>query len=512
MTIFTKRGGQIVFLGLIFISIGIAIAGYIAISIFSNTFLVQLAQGAVSDQSLKNMYPSNSRILGTNGIDGMGQVLGSTIGEFFLRLIFNKLFFIPSSSIYFFILLGTMLIFSVVISFPLFATGADYKSIKIVRRVAKEKAFAGDYLLIEVLVKNKSFNQIPQLEIYDAYPEVFDLVLGENFLVTQLAGKQSIVFAYIVRLPIRGKFLIGPTKVIIHDRQGFFSTEAILAELTELTVYPSYEDIKKLEMLGSKRQLGVLFGAHKTRIKGSGTDFFGIRTYQPGDPMKFIHWPSVAKSGGEKMLVREFESEQNIRVILMVDASSSMGAGLPRNTKLEYSIRSAVLMAYLAQEKKDTVGLFVFDKEPRTWMEPKSSQSFMFQFLEALANINPQNSPDVLGATEYLVPRLNKASYIVLFTDLEYPSEDLLESMKKLRAHKHRVTIISPFGPWFESKLADLTPTDRIIGEAIQESLIARRTELFKKLRGFDVLSISVGPDDMLANVMTEFSKMKNIG
>lgn len=511
MTIFTKRGGIIVFNGILFLAVGIAMAGYKAIGIFANTFLAQALGDFATDDSIRSMYPSNDAI-SENGAAAFGQIMGITVMEAFFRAILDKLVTIDNSLIFYFLMIGSMLIFSVVVSFPLFAAGADYKSVKIVRKVEREKVFAGDYLLVEVKVKNKSLNQIPVLEVYDAYPEVFDLALGENFVSTQLASKQSTVFAYILRIPIRGRFLIGPTKVIIHDRQGFFSTEAILAEMTEVLVYPSYEDIKKLQMLGSKRQLGVLFGAHKTKIKGSGTDFFGIRTYQPGDPLKYVHWPSVAKSGGEKMMVREFESEQNIRVIIMIDASASMGAGLPRNTKLEYSIRGAVLMAYLALEKKDSVGLVVFDREMRTFLEPSGNQNFMYQFLENLANITPQGRPDIVKVVEDLIPRMTKASYFVIFSDLEMNRDDILEAMRKLRAHKHRVMIISPFGPWFEARVSELSPTDRMIGEAIQEGFISQRSELFKLLRGLDVLSISVGPDDMLANVMAEFSKMKAIG
>ncbi len=509
MTIFTRRGGIIVFIGLLFIATGIAMAGYKAISIFTGTFLTEMFSDFLTDESLAAMYPSNEDISQSDGFTALMTILFATLTEAFMRGIFDRLVTIDNSLIFYFIMMGAMLIFSVTISFPLFAAGADYKSLKIVRKVEREKVFAGDYLLIEVRVKNRSLNPIPFLEVYDAYPEVFDLAMGENFISTQLASKQGTAFSYILRIPVRGRFLIGPTKVIIHDRQGFFSTEAILAELTEVLVYPSYEDVKKLQMLGSKRQLGVLFGAHKTKVKGSGTDFFGIRQYQPGDPLKYVHWPSVAKSGGENMMVREFESEQNIRVILMIDASASMGAGLPRNTKLEYSIRGAVLMAYLALEKKDTVGLVVFDREVRTYMEPSGSQSFMYQFLEQLANITPQGNPNIVAVVEDLLPRLTKASYFVIFSDLEMPQEDILDAMRKLRAHKHRVMIISPFGPWFETRVSELSPTDRMIGEAIQEGLISKRQELFKMLRGLDVISISVGPDDMLANVMAEFSKIK---
>jgi hypothetical protein len=96
-----------------------------------------------------------------------------------------------------------------------------------------------------------------------------------------------------------------------------------------------------------------------------------------------------------------------------------------------------------------------------------------------------------------------------MISDLEGDQDDFLEAMKVFRSHKHRMFVISPFGPWFETKTWDLSPTDRIIGEAIQEGLVSQRKEVFKMVQKFDAAAISVGPDDMLANVMTEFQKLK---
>jgi hypothetical protein len=69
--------------------------------------------------------------------------------------------------------------------------------------------------------------------------------------------------------------------------------------------------------------------------------------------------------------------------------------------------------------------------------------------------------------------------------------------------------VISPFGPWFETQRYDLTPMDILIGEAIQDGLVQKRTDLFKKLTNYEAPAISVGPNDMLANVISEFQKIK---
>lgn len=478
---FTRRGGWVIFAGVVFIGISFALAGYLSLNTILNSIGV-------------NPTPPNA----TEPAQGFGVM---DVLHFYV---------LDSTLIWYFIILGVMLIFAVLLGLPFYRIGANPKSIEVQRRLSKPKAFAGDYVYIEVTVKNKSVNQIPTIEIYDAIPEVFDLILGENFLITQLNPRQSITFGYVVRIPIRGEFDIGPTKVIFRDRMGFYATEGQIKTKTTILVYPSYEDIKKLEMIGKKRQLGALFGLHRTKIKGMGLDFFGIRQYQTGDPFKFIDWKAFSRSG--KMMVREFEAEQNIRVVIFLDASASMGAGLPRNTKLEYAIRSAVLFIHLAFEKKDLVGLCVYDNEVRAWVDLTSVPTRLFQFLETLAHVKPHGEANLEKAVDYALQRVKRASYFVILSDLESHPDKVLAAVRRARARKHTITVISPFGPWFEIVSQQLSPAQQLIGYALTEKQLGERQILYKALRRYDALAITVGPDDFLPTVMSQFNRMQRRG
>jgi len=483
--LFTRRGGWLIFGGILLISAGFALAGYL---------------------SLNNMFQSFgfNPLLNTTGGDGApAQGFG----------VMDILHFYMDSGgtlIWFFIIVGVMLIFSVLLGLPFYRLGSNPKSIEIKRRVSKPKAFAGDYVYIEVTARNRSVNQLPTVEIYDAIPEVFDLVLGENFIVTQLNPRQTITYGYVVRIPIRGLFEIGPTKVIIRDRMGFYATEGEIKTKTEILVYPSYEDIKKLDMIGKKRQLGLLFGFHRTKLKGMGMDFWGIRKYQTGDAFKFIDWKAFSRSG--KMMVREYESEENIRVLVLVDSSASMGAGLPRNTKLEYAIRSAVLLIHLAFEKKDLVGLCVYDDKVRNWVDVTAVRTRLFQFLEALAHAKPEGEADLEEAIDFILQRVKRASYIVVLSDLESHPDRVVNAIRRARARKHNITVISPFGPWFEIISQQLSPVEQMIGHAMVEKQLGERQNMFKVLRRYDSVSISVGPDDFLPTIMAQFNRMQRQG
>ncbi len=479
---FTRRGGWLVFAGIVMISIGFALAGYL---------------------SLNNIIASfTSEPITLEGSTAEAQGFGiMDIVHFYVK---------DATLIWYFIIAGVMLIFSVLLGLPFYRLGANPKSIEIKRRVAKTKAFAGDYVYIEVTARNKSVNQIPTIEIYDAIPEVFDLILGENFIVTQLNPREEITFGYIVRIPIRGEFDIGPTKVIIRDRMGFYATEGEIKTKTSILVYPSYEDIRKMEMIGKKRQLGLLFGFHRTKIKGMGTDFFGIREYQTGDAFKFIDWKAYSRT--QKMMVREYEAEQNIRVVIILDSSASMGAGLPRNTKLEYAIRSAVLFIHLAFEKKDLVALCIYDSKVRAFIELTGVRAQLFQFLEALAHAKPEGEGDLENAVDFILQRVKRSAYLIVISDLESHPQKIIPAVRRARARKHNITVVSPFGPWFEIVSQQLSPVEQMIGHALVEKQLGERQIMFKALRGFDATSVSVGPDDFMPTVLAQFNRMQRQG
>ncbi|MHA2075434.1 MAG: DUF58 domain-containing protein, partial [Candidatus Hodarchaeales archaeon] len=210
--------------------------------------------------------------------------------------------------------LGTLLLIASVIGLPFFRMSANASLIRVTRSVDREKAFAGEYVHVTVKIENTGKRRMDFLEIYDAIPDLFEIVLGENFIITQLGGKETKEFSYIIKVSTRGVYRIGPVKVIIHDRLGFYFEEDVRHFYTEVLCYPSYEDIRRMEALSKRRQQGKMFGAHRTKQKGMGDDFHSLARYYPGAPFKSLDWKAFSRTG--ELMVREFEAEKNIRLVV----------------------------------------------------------------------------------------------------------------------------------------------------------------------------------------------------
>ncbi|MHA1940871.1 MAG: DUF58 domain-containing protein [Candidatus Hodarchaeales archaeon] len=407
--------------------------------------------------------------------------------------------------------LGTLLILASVIGLPFFQASANASFIRVTRKVDREKAFAGEYVHVTVRIENTGKKRFDFLEIYDAIPDMFEIVLGENFIITQLAGKEVKEFSYIIQVSTRGVYKIGPVKVIIHDRLGFYFEEDVRHFYTEVLCYPSYEDIRRMEALSKRRQQGKMFGSHKTRQKGMGDDFHALARYYPGAPFKSLDWKAFSRTG--ELMVREFEAEKNIRLVLFLDHSGSMGAGIPYNTKLDFAIRATMLVMKMAEERQDLFGLLTYADRPTSYLPPKGGKNMFFQLLEILALVEPEGRSDPLAAVDYVMQRLPRASFYVFLTDLESSdSEIFTEAAKRARSTKNKITVISPFGPLFETKLTDLTSTERAIAEAIFEEYLGYRKQVEDSLRGLGVEIINVGPDDILPNVIKTYMKGKQAG
>lgn len=415
-----------------------------------------------------------------------------------------------STASYMLLALGCLLIFASIVSLPFFKLTTFIENLTIERHIDRKKVFAKDLLYVHLKVKNNTGRRIGLIEITDIIPESFKVVYGSNIVKTHIPSHSEIEFGYIVQPRIRGKYEIGPTKTVIHDRFKFNLEELTFDNYSEIVVYPTYEDVRRMESLANKRALGMLFGVHRTKDRGIGTDFFGIRQYVPSDELRWVDWKASARTG--KLMTREYESERNIKVIILVDASNSMRGGGLEDSKLEYAIRAAVLLSYVGLERRDEMGLAAFSDNIVKYVPPKSGRSQMYRILEALAEIKPSGTSRLDNAVRFITAQIHRSALLIILTDLESRIREIIEGVKLARASNFDVLVISPFTPWFEANTLALSPLEKALSEAVAEEFYENRMKIAKELKRMDVDVINVGPDDFLPAVVTQYLKAKKRG
>ncbi|MHA1610890.1 MAG: DUF58 domain-containing protein, partial [Promethearchaeota archaeon] len=225
---------------------------------------------------------------------------------------------------HFLILCGSFFLFATIISMPAFESSMNIEELKVTREMDNKRVFRDDFMHITVKIENTGGTSFDFLDIFDNFPtQAFRLVTGENYISTRVDAKSNVNFSYILTPRVRGEFEIGPLEITVRDRLGFNAVEKIVPHsLTDIIIYPPYDEIRALELLGAQRAMAMSFGIHQTKMKGTGTDLRQLRLYVPGDQFRLIDWKATMRLS--KLIVREFESERNVSTIILIDASESM--------------------------------------------------------------------------------------------------------------------------------------------------------------------------------------------
>jgi len=373
----------------------------------------------------------------------------------------------------------------------------------------KTDVFAGEYLYVKVNVRNRSDRPLDLVEVTDRVPDGLRLSVGENTLHAPLDPEEGVTYSYILHCPKRGKYELGPTTLTIKDRFSYFHETKEAYPSQTVYVCPTLEDVRRLEML-EKRGMDILSGVHQTKLKGAGTEFFGLREYVPGDEYRRIDWKATARL--LRPVVKEYETERQISVMILLDTSLSMAGGPEGQRKLDYAIRASVLIARLALKRGDKVGILLYSDEVKNCLSPAGGRNQFYDILRALAEAEPGGSTVLKRAVDYVLPRLGEESLLFIITDLEGETPTILDPIQLTRAAGHHTVVISPLGPSFEEKEVAKDEVTRVYARAVAESILEEREMLVLGLRSKGVHVIDVSPVDVLPVVLGEYLKAKARG
>ena len=95
--------------------------------------------------------------------------------------------------------------------------------------------------------------------------------------------------------------------------------------------------VENLELLARQVVEGFIIGLHKSPFHGFSVEFAEHRLYNQGDPLRHIDWRVYGRT--DKLFIKRFEEETNLRCCVVVDTSSSMH--FPKDEK-KYSKRTAI--------------------------------------------------------------------------------------------------------------------------------------------------------------------------
>jgi uncharacterized protein (DUF58 family) len=172
-----------------------------------------------------------------------------------------------------------------------------------------------------------------------------------------------------------------------------------------------------------------------------------------------------------------------------------------------------MLLTKVALSRKDNVGVFTFsDRKNFKFLKPGSGDDHFYQVLDFIARVKPQGKSRFVEAMGFLNKRFQKRSLIFIISDLEANVKEIGQAIRKLATFNHTIILINPFSPWFEIHEIDLSSTDKALAEAISEEMMEHILAIKQEVRHLGVNIITVGPDDMMKQVLANYMDAKKKG
>lgn len=205
-----------------------------------------------------------------------------------------------------------------------------------------------------------------------------------------------------------------------------------------------------LELFAKQVVEGFITGLHKSPFHGFSVEFAEHRAYNTGESTRHLDWKLFAKT--DKLFVKRYEEETNLRARIILDTSSSMyfpeELQSEHKNKLGFSVYAAAALIELLKKQRDAFGLSTFNTGVDFHSEVKSNpnhQRFIYSKLEEyLGKEIPLQATSAVNAIHEISDRIHQRSLVIIFSDFLDNSErqeELLSALQHLRYNKHEVLL-----------------------------------------------------------------------
>jgi uncharacterized protein (DUF58 family) len=210
-----------------------------------------------------------------------------------------------------------------------------------------------------------------------------------------------------------------------------------------------------LELLARQVVEGFITGLHKSPFHGFSVEFAEHRLYNKGEATRHIDWKLFGRT--DKLFVKRYEEETNLRCHIIIDNSSSMyypvldkGDIGKKTNKITFSVYCAAALIQLLKKQRDAVGLSIFSEDIEVHTADKSSSLHHKLLYNELEKMLEPISPDkhkktfAVEALHQVAEAVHKRSLIVIFSDMmdsRTNTEELFSALQHMRHNKHEVIL-----------------------------------------------------------------------
>lgn len=214
------------------------------------------------------------------------------------------------------------------------------------------------------------------------------------------------------------------------------------------------ESYGNLDLFAKQVVEGFITGIHKSPFHGFSVEFAEHRLYNSGESVKNIDWKVFGRT--DKLFVKKFEEETNLRCQVVIDNSSSMYYPQQKNlsvespNKLVFATYAAAVIFNILKRQRDAFGLTLFSDKVDLHTTSKSSSLHYNQLITELEKLLKPSESKALKKTtlapilHHVADSIHKRSLVIIFSDMIDSTDDLvnvLPALQHLKHNKHEVIL-----------------------------------------------------------------------
>ncbi len=264
--------------------------------------------------------------------------------------------------------------------------------------------------------------------------------------------------------------------------------------------------IRRLELRTRRLVENAFAGQYHSVFKGRGMNFEDVRTYNPGDEVRFIDRNVTARTGD--LHVKNFTEERELTVVLLVDVSASGAFGSVAQSKRELAAEVACLLAFSAIRNRDKVGLILFSDEVELFLPPRKGRGYVLRLIREILFHRPRGRrTGVAQALEYLNKVVTRRAVVFLVSDFQSPDFSRPLAATSRRHDLVAVDVVDPLEETLPDvgrvsledaetgEIYEVNTSDSRVRSGFAKAVAARREGLATLLRRAQVDTIELRTD-----------------
>jgi len=309
--------------------------------------------------------------------------------------------------------------------------------LSIERKLNTENVYPDQETVITMTITNDTGNKLGLVEIFDILPNSVEITEGRNHRMFTLGPYEEKTIEYTVKFHALGEIVLGPMKWRVRDHMSFFFDEGVNETKTVVEVRRMLEDVRKLHIQPTRTTRP--FGQIPARVKGSGSEFYGLRDYTTSDSLKMVNWKASARRG--KLISNEYENEKLGDVVVILDMREVFKVGEGAMNTIDASMNGALAVAQRVLQERNRLSIVYFRKQIG-WISGITTRRHIKELLDKGEFPEELETYPIHWLPWILKVSFPTKAYLVVITTLL--DDDMAKMLQEIALGGYDMMVISP--------------------------------------------------------------------